>query len=131
MTADTPAAIKKLEEAGMETRQAEAVVTVISRATSQDGNRMLVSYKTLRRLVGVLGVTLPFVLAIGCIVCSVCCNDFKESISDYYHSNMATFSLACCSQSDSFCSLTRAMKNGMTWPEISPAFSLWVWHSAL
>lgn len=37
---------------------------------------------------GVLGVTLPFVLAIGCIACSVCCNDFKDSISAYYHSNM-------------------------------------------
>lgn len=85
----TPAAIKKLEEAGMEPRQAEAVVAVISCAKSQAGNRMLVSYKTLRRLVGVLGVTLPFVLAIGCIACSVCCTDFKNTISDYYHSNMA------------------------------------------
>ena len=91
MTTDNPgsqAKIKKLEEAGMENKQAEAVVAVISCAKSQDGNRVLVSYRTLRQLVGVLGVMLPLVLAIGCIACGACCNDFKDSISDYYHSNM-------------------------------------------
>jgi hypothetical protein len=45
--------------------------------------RVLVSHLTLRRLVGVLGIGLPVVLALcGFVVCR--CHDLQPSISDYY-----------------------------------------------
>jgi hypothetical protein len=48
-----------------------------------DRHEDLVSYKTLRRVVGVLGVALPIVVAVwGFALCS--CVRFQPSISDYY-----------------------------------------------
>jgi hypothetical protein len=48
-----------------------------------DGDRLLVSYLTLRRVIGVLGVALPVVLAVwGFLLTSSW--ELQESISDYY-----------------------------------------------
>ena len=56
-------------------------------ANGQDVNRLLFSYLTLRKTVGVLGITFPMVLAIGCLVCGDS-TELKESISAYYATNM-------------------------------------------
>jgi len=50
---------------------------------SDDGPRELVSYWTLRKLVGVLGAFLPVFLVIGCFVYGGC-TELEDSISDYY-----------------------------------------------
>jgi hypothetical protein len=52
---------------------------------NKNGNeeRVIVSYLTLRRVVGVLGVLLPVLLALGCLVLGSC-TEFPDSISDYY-----------------------------------------------
>ena len=47
----------------------------------------VVSYLTLRRVVGFLGVSLPVLMAVGCLTLGSC-TELKESISDYYNSNM-------------------------------------------
>lgn len=52
-------------------------------ARYRDRHEDLVSYKTLRRVVGVLGVALPIVVAVwGFALCS--CGRVQPSISDYY-----------------------------------------------
>ena len=48
-----------------------------------DSDRMVVSYLTLRRTVGILGVALPVVLSIGAVVLGSS-TGIEESISDYY-----------------------------------------------
>ena len=48
-----------------------------------DGERVLVSYLTLRRVVGTLGVLLPVLLVLGCFVLSSHA-ELQDSISDYY-----------------------------------------------
>ena len=45
---------------------------------------LAVSYLTLRRVVGIMGVTLPIVLAVGCILLSSTCEGIQDSISAYY-----------------------------------------------
>ena len=50
---------------------------------TDDEPRELVSYLTLRRAVGVLGVSLPALLAAGCFILSGCAG-LEDSISDYY-----------------------------------------------
>jgi hypothetical protein len=52
-------------------------------STNEDGDRVLVSYLTLRKVVGLLGVLLPVLLAIwGFLLCG--CAELRPSISDYY-----------------------------------------------
>jgi hypothetical protein len=55
-------------------------------ANAIDG-RILVSYLTLRRVVGVLGVLLPVLVAVGCFLVGSC-TELLDSISDYYGSMM-------------------------------------------
>jgi hypothetical protein len=51
--------------------------------TRSDDDDSLVSYRTLRRVVGFLGIGLPFVLAAwGYALCT--CGELRPSISDYY-----------------------------------------------
>ena len=50
---------------------------------SDDGPRVIVSYLTLRRAVGILGVLLPVLLAVGCIAIGMC-SGIQDSISDYH-----------------------------------------------
>ena len=47
----------------------------------------LISYKALRRAVGILGVSLPVLLIIGSVSCGGCM-EVQSSISAYYHTNM-------------------------------------------
>lgn len=47
----------------------------------------LISYQTLRRAVGILGIAFPIVLLIGSIICCGC-NEVQTSISSYYHTGM-------------------------------------------
>lgn len=54
---------------------------------NDDLPRVLVSYLTLRRLVGILGVLLPVVLALGCFALGWC-TGLQDSISDYYGTRM-------------------------------------------
>ena len=54
--------------------------------SSKNDNSLVISYLSLRRFVGIVGVTLPFVLAFGNIVFEGW--GIKSSISSYYHSAM-------------------------------------------
>ena len=54
---------------------------------NDDLPRVLVSYLTLRRLVGMLGVLLPILLALGCLAFGWC-TTLQDSISDYYGTRM-------------------------------------------
>ncbi|MBN2349873.1 MAG: hypothetical protein JXJ22_13590 [Bacteroidales bacterium] len=47
----------------------------------------LISYLTLRKAVGILGVAFSVVLVIGSVVCGGC-EEIQGSISSYYHTNM-------------------------------------------
>ena len=59
--------------------------------TNNDPNQQLViSYLTLRKAVGVLGILLPVVMAIGLPVLSKCIC-IQDSISDYYYTKMGNF----------------------------------------
>jgi len=48
---------------------------------------LIVSYLTLRRVVGVLGVLLPVILALGCMALGAC-RGIQDSISAYYGTGM-------------------------------------------
>ena len=50
---------------------------------NDNGQRVIVGYLTLRRAVGILGVLLPVLLAVGCIAIGTC-TGIQDSISDYY-----------------------------------------------
>ncbi len=47
----------------------------------------VISYLTLRRAVGILGVVLPVILVVGSVIACGCC-DIQVSISNYYHTCM-------------------------------------------
>lgn len=47
----------------------------------------IISYYTMRRAIGVLGITLPFILVAGSSLFGGC-NEVQGSISTYYHTNM-------------------------------------------
>lgn len=47
----------------------------------------LISYQTIRRSVGILGISLPIILIIGSVIFGDC-KEIQSSISVYYHTNM-------------------------------------------
>ncbi len=47
----------------------------------------LISYLTLRKSVGILGIAFPIVLVVGSVVCGPCV-EIQSSISAYYHTDM-------------------------------------------
>ena len=51
--------------------------------------QLVISYLTLRKAVGILGILLPVVLAIGVPIISNC-NIIQDSISDYYFTKMGS-----------------------------------------
>lgn len=51
------------------------------------GPGLVISYLTLRRAIGVLGVSLPILVAVGCVVIGSC-SGVQPSISDYYATEM-------------------------------------------
>jgi hypothetical protein len=57
---------------------------------------LIISYLTMRRLIGILGMMLPFVVVLGGFIQTSFA--IKSSISDYYYSNMRDFfvGLLCC-----------------------------------
>ncbi|MDP6775531.1 MAG: DUF998 domain-containing protein [Candidatus Latescibacteria bacterium] len=54
---------------------------------NNDGKREIVSYLTLRRVVGIMGVLLPVALALGCLILGSC-TGLHPTISDYYGTAM-------------------------------------------
>lgn len=50
-------------------------------------NKLVLSYLTARKLIGILGFFLPFILVLGSIIFG-CCKELQDSISNYYHTNM-------------------------------------------
>jgi len=50
---------------------------------------ILITFKVLRRAVGWLGITLPFVLSIGLCIINCCC--IQDSISQYYYTRMGSY----------------------------------------
>lgn len=54
--------------------------------TSDSQQSLLISYLLLRKLIGALGIALPFVVAIGALIISQ--TTILPSISDYYHTVM-------------------------------------------
>lgn len=52
-----------------------------------NNNPQLISYKSLRRVVGILGISFPFIMLFGSIICDNC-EEVQYSLSYYYHTNM-------------------------------------------
>jgi hypothetical protein len=48
-----------------------------------EGPRVIVSYMTLRKATGALGVSMPVIVSVGCAAFGTC-NGVQDSISDYY-----------------------------------------------
>ncbi|HAK44901.1 MAG TPA: hypothetical protein DCO79_03125 [Spirochaeta sp.] len=46
---------------------------------------IIISYYTLRRLIGILGILLPFICMFGGLAAGI---EVQSSVSAYYHSNM-------------------------------------------
>ena len=55
--------------------------------TSQEQSPQVISYLTLRKAVGILGITLPVIMVIGSALFGKC-EGIQSSISLYYHTNM-------------------------------------------
>ncbi|MFQ6005142.1 MAG: DUF998 domain-containing protein [Woeseia sp.] len=53
---------------------------------STNDDRLIISYLTLRKIVGVLGTALPFVLFLGAVI--IFGTGIQDSISSYYHTGM-------------------------------------------
>lgn len=54
---------------------------------SNNDNHYLISYLTLRKAIGILGIALPIVLVAGSVIIDDC-RGLLQSISDYYHTNL-------------------------------------------
>ena len=51
-----------------------------------DKSDLVISYLTLRKAIGVLGISFPVILALG--ACIFAGFDIQRSVSSYYHTNM-------------------------------------------
>lgn len=49
--------------------------------------QQLISYLSLRTLIGILGMALPVLLSVGCFIYGEC-TEIQDSISDYYHTGV-------------------------------------------
>lgn len=54
---------------------------------SESVDPQLISYLTLRKAVGILGIIFPIVLIVGSVICCGC-SEVQSSISAYYHTGM-------------------------------------------
>lgn len=63
---------------------------VKSATRKEQDNELVISFLTIRKGVGVLGVLLPVILAIGMAVLFNC-NDLQPSISHYYYTRMGSY----------------------------------------
>ncbi len=59
----------------------------MSKETNKNINPLVISYLTLRRTLGILGVAFPVILVAGSMI-SGHCTEIQNSISSYYHTNM-------------------------------------------
>ena len=50
-------------------------------------NKLVLSYLTVRKIIGILGLLFPLILVLGSFILGHCCN-IQISISNYYHTNM-------------------------------------------
>jgi hypothetical protein len=50
-------------------------------------NKLVLSYLTVRKLIGILGFLLPLILILGSIIIGTC-NEIQQSVSNYYHTIM-------------------------------------------
>ncbi|MBP7809075.1 MAG: class 1 isoprenoid biosynthesis enzyme [Bacteroidia bacterium] len=50
-------------------------------------NKLVLSYLTVRKLIGILGFFFPLILVLGSIIIGSC-KEIQDSISNYYHTNM-------------------------------------------
>lgn len=57
---------------------------------------LVISYLTLRKLIGLLGTFFPFILVLGSVIAADC-EDIQPSISAYYHTNMRDIFVAVIS----------------------------------
>ncbi len=55
--------------------------------TNHTNNSLVISYLTLRKSIGILGIIFPVVLVIGSFIL-INCNEVQHSISSYYHTVM-------------------------------------------
>ena len=55
--------------------------------TSDDRTRLVISYLTLRTLIGALGIVLPVILVLGCLMWGGC-TGIQDSISAYYYTGV-------------------------------------------
>lgn len=55
--------------------------------SKKEKNQLVISYLAMRKAIGILGVSLPFILAIGYSIACGCCG-IKSSISIYYYTSM-------------------------------------------
>jgi hypothetical protein len=51
-----------------------------------DENKLIITYLTLRKLIGILGVTLPFILFLGGLL--IFQTGIQSSVSSYYYTGM-------------------------------------------
>lgn len=56
---------------------------------AEQKDNLIISYITLRRLIGIMGILLPFICIIGAM--AVCGYPVQDSISYYYYTNMRDF----------------------------------------
>ncbi len=56
---------------------------------STNGSRLIISYLTMRRTIGILGISLPVIMVLGGFIQNGFV--FRESISSYYYTNMRDF----------------------------------------
>jgi len=63
---------------------------------SINGSGLIISYLTMRRIIGILGIGLPVIVMLGGFIQNGFV--FSESISSYYYTNMRDFfvGLLCC-----------------------------------
>ncbi|HEY1040450.1 MAG TPA: hypothetical protein VGF30_13640 [Bacteroidia bacterium] len=50
-------------------------------------NKLVLSYLTVRKIIGILGLLFPLILFLGSFILGKCC-EIQPSISNYYHTNM-------------------------------------------
>lgn len=77
----------KIVFGGKSQKQSSADGTDNNYSQLEKENKLVLSYLTVRKIIGILGFFLPMVLLFGAIILSKCCY-IQPSISNYYHTIM-------------------------------------------
>lgn len=67
----------------------------MKKSNHHDNKQLVISYLTLRKTIGILGIFLPLTLVIGSILFGDCIT-IQQSISNYYHTNMRDVFVVTC-----------------------------------